>query len=355
MCQIYRSLLLTTIVALGSALGLAASPAAADRPPPPATSDCVVRPRKSVSPDVLLLGETATVTLGFDVDCTVEEAPVHVVLVLDSSASIDSESLTQLQAAARHFIRGLLLPELPTARIGIVSFGHGARTLCPLTRDLAKLEICLKRLRPKGDSGTDRGLTQGLSLLMRARETTASRRNPYEIMVLIGNGRSDHGCRAVQAVTRRIQEAEVLRISVCIDDDCASSCMGKVASSRRDFIQAHQADRFVSMFQPGPYCPIYEVLRRLDLVDRLSPDVALVVDSAVPAAALSPDGRTLSWSFADLPREGVTVSYRIRPLATGTLSTSMQTTATFVDHRALPGTVDFPLSWLTVLAPAHRP
>ena len=70
MRPIYRSLLLTTTVALGSALGLAASPAAADRPPPPATSDCVVRPRKSVSPDVLLLGETATVTIGFDVDCT---------------------------------------------------------------------------------------------------------------------------------------------------------------------------------------------------------------------------------------------------------------------------------------------
>ncbi len=354
MRQIYRSLLLTTIVALGSALGLAASPVAAGRPAHPAISDCVVQPRQSVSPDVLLLGETATVTLGFDIDCTVEASPVHVVLVLDSSAAMDSESLMQLKAAARHFIRGVLLPELPTARIGIVAFGHGARTLCPLTRDLAKLELCLKRLRPKGDSGIDRGLTQGLSLLMRTRETTARRRNPNEIMVLIGNGRSDPGCRAVQAVTRRIQEAGVLRISVCIDDDCASSCMGKVASSRRYFIWAQQADRFVTMFQPGPYCPCYQELRRLDLVDRLSPDMALVDDSVIPAATLSPDGRTLSWSFSDLPREGVTVSYRIRPLATGTLSISMQTTATFIDSRGLPGTVDFPLSWLTVLAPAHR-
>lgn len=355
MRQIYRSLLLTTTVAIGSALGLAASPVAAGRPLPPATSDCVVQPRKFVSPDVLLLGETATVTLGFDVDCTVEASPLHVVLVLDSSAAMDSESLTQLKAAARHFIRGVLLPELPTARIGIVAFGHGARTLCQLTRDLAKLELCLKRLRPKGDSGIDRGLTQGLGLLARARETTAGRSKPSEVMVLIGNGRSDHGCRTVQAVTRRIQEAGVLRISGCIDDDCVSSCVREVASSSRYFMWAHQADRFVSIFQPGPFCPCYQPLRRLDLVDRLASDVAWVVDSTVPPAALSSDGRTLSWSFADLPREGVTVSYRIRPLATGTLSTSMQTTATFVDNRGLPGTVDFPLSWLTVLAPALRP
>lgn len=353
----FRSLLATSMVTLAAALTLAASPAGAAPPPSPtpATSDCSVQPRRSVFPELLLAGETATVTLGLGVACPQSLSPLHLVLVLDSSASLSEEAARRITDSARRVLQQLVKVGSPPPRFGIVSFNHSARIRCPLTDDSARLDACLSHLRPSGGRAIERGLQMGLKTLQAGHALRTRRYTPIDVMILIASGNNDRGCGEAQRMARRVKDAGVLLMTLGVDRTTDVTCLRTLASSPRYHFDDVEA--LLPIFEPVHYTlrSSRRLLRRLELVETLAPGIALIEGSAAPAATLSDDGRSLSWSFAPVEDKGITVTYRVRPLAPGRLVGSSGSRADFVDSLNFPGGLDLPPAWLTVLAPTDRP
>ena len=100
-----------SLIALFSAM-LVSSPAqtASAAPAAQRESACEANPGKEAYPNVLLLGETTTITLTFNAVCAGETNPLHMVFVLDESGSMQGDPINQLQQAVKTIIRGMDLP-----------------------------------------------------------------------------------------------------------------------------------------------------------------------------------------------------------------------------------------------------
>lgn len=355
--SVHCPLLASTIVTLAIALLPAAGPAAAARPTvAPEVSDCVLTSHRSAFPELLLQGETATVALKLGVSCPETERPLHLVLVMDTSANISKESAVRMTSSADSFIRQVMNPTGDeTKRFGSVSFSQSARVQCSLTADLAKLDVCLKLPRPKGGSAIERGLAAGLKVLQAGRVPGNRRVKPNEVMVLYASGRNDRGCDEARSMARRVKDAGVLVIAASADDASDTTCLRHLASSARYFTD--RIDSFLGPFIPARPAQIANppILRHLDLVDTLTPGVTLVEGSVSPPATLSDDGRSLRWSVAPVRAPGITFTYRVRALQPGQLAVSSRTRADYIDLLDYKGVQDLPPAWLTVLAPADHP
>jgi hypothetical protein len=90
-------------------------------------STCIVTDTMTVNPDVLLLGEEITVTLGVQASCPDTPGRLDIVLVLDGSGSMQRQPTQQMKQAAAKFVRDLDLPGHPERRVGVVEFNQVAR------------------------------------------------------------------------------------------------------------------------------------------------------------------------------------------------------------------------------------
>lgn len=354
--SVHCPLLASTIVTLAIALLPAAGPVAAARPTPaPEVSDCVLDPHWSVFPELLLQGETATVALDLGVACPKTERPLHLVMVMDNSASISREVSLRMTQSARGFIQQLMLIDDEIRRIGVVSFNDSARTWCSLTDDAAKLDGCLKLPRPKGGAAIERGMLTGLTVLKDGHAAMTRRSEPNEVMILFASGHNDRGCSKARTMAKRVKDAGVLVITISADETSDAQCLRQLASSARYVFE--RLESVLPIFEPLRDTSIREerLLRHLDLVDTLTPGVTLVEGSVSPPATLSDDGRSLRWSVAPVRAPGITFTYRVRALQPGQLAVSSRTWADYIDLLDYKGVQDLPPAWLTVLAPADHP
>lgn len=355
------SLFTTSIAALAAAMLLAAGPASASpAAPTPELSDCVLQPRRTVLPDLLLQGESATITLALGGYCPPTVSTMHMVMVLDGSASVSRESSRRMNEGAKGLMHDLMQAyDDDIRRFGVVSFNSTSRTCSTLTDDLVKLDGCLARVHPDGGSAVERGLMTGLTVFRKGYAFRTRRSNPNEVMVIFTNGHFDRGCAPGRRMVQRVKDAGVLVIAVSIDETADAQCVRDLASSARYYFELNNIgdllpifDRLSDMESLGAI-----QLRQLALVDTLAPGVNLIPGSASPPATLAEDRRSLRWSFAPwrVRVPGITVTYRVRALRPGRLAIGSQARADFVDLLDYPGFLDLPPAWLTVLAPDHRP
>lgn len=354
MLRTAKTLFMSLVVLQLAAMGLAAAPVAAAPSPAratPAPSDCVVQTRRTLTPEILLQGETATVTLALTPNCPQTESSLHVVLAVDASASANSEVFRQMKEESRRLVRFLFQSESDKTRIGVVSFDRSARTWCPLTDDPAKLDACLDRLRQRDGSAIQRGLQAAYRVLQDGKSFESRRMHVVNVLVLVSAGEPERDCDKARREARRIRDAGVLMISVDIDGHVPDRCLVELASSPRYYFET--IDSLLRIFVP--VVPQWTrvsnpvVLRNLTLVDSLDEDLLLVESSAAPPAVLAPDGRSSSWSFPEVRSLGITVSYRVRAMAPGRPAIRGQ--ADFLDDLNVSGRIDVPTAWLTALAP----
>lgn len=149
-----------------------------------ATATATPRPRPIFLP--LLLRES----------CVVTERSTDVILVLDSSRSMDGPKLEASQAAAEVFIDQL---RLPRDRVALVTFDSSARLLSPLTGDAAALRSAVRALRTQPGTRIDLGLDMAQS------EVNSSRHRPgaTRTIVLLTDGVQEDRAR-VLGIGRRI-------------------------------------------------------------------------------------------------------------------------------------------------------
>lgn len=332
-------------------------PSAADD----ASDACNVEVDQTISPAVVLLGETIDVRLILRPFCGQSTGrPLHVVLVIDTSASMQGQPIMQAKAAARGFIDELDLAAHPDTKVGIVSFNNNAKTVCSLTNQNGALTGCLNSLGNAPTGGTDiaAGLSRAAQMLQKRGRTIPL---PLTAVLLLSDGTNQAGCGPVESEAGRLKRDGALLGTVCIGEDCDRICLRKIASQPRFAL-------FVP--DPGQLAAAFTRLRR-DLVDvvledatisQLLPlDLVLVGVGAPgepdPFVNSDPEaGQSLRWKVPFVARDGLTLTYRVRPTRLGEQASGSRAWAVLRRSDGGGLTVDYPQRHLLVLqAPADQP
>jgi Mg-chelatase subunit ChlD len=261
---------------------------------------------KVAAPARLNLGETATVRLTLAMACPKRQAALDVVLVLDHSASMGFlDRLVNVKRAAGVFLDGL---DPAVTRVGLVSFGTDVTGRIGLTDQFGQVRGAVEALRPAGETGIGQALNA-------AREELGRRRpEALPVAVLLTDGGNTAGPGPMLAAAGRLKDDGVRVVTVC-----AGECDKELAAVASE---------------PGYAFSVADSAALVALFQNLAADLSgtrphdLVVTDAFPAAieveagSLSPAPDQLSadeaiWRLSDLPRQGITLTYRVRPLVAG--------------------------------------
>lgn len=323
--------------------------------PTPGPSACVADATKVAFPRTVLLGETLSITLTFRARCPQTNTPLHIVLVLDASGSMAGDPSRQMKDAARTMIDRLDLNNNPGTRVGVVQFNAAATTLCELTNIAGQAKSCVGRVAAEGGTCVDCGIREGLAVLLRGRRDSQDARSIVETMLVFADGANNAGCDPVLSAARQAKAQGVIVIAVCIGAGCDAQCMRQAASSARYFFEIGNTAGLIQVFERIRRDLSAAMLRRLTLVDSLPPNMDLVPDSPIPAADVSPDGRTLTWLQYFQPAEGMTVTFKVRPREVGQHPTNVAARAEFVDSTNAVGAATYPVPFVQVLAVPGAP
>jgi uncharacterized protein YegL len=334
------------------------APSMADEP----SEACTVEVDQTISPEVILLGETTDLRLVMRPSCGQSTGrPLHVVLVIDTSASMQGQPIIQARAAARDFIDDLDLAAHPDTQVGIVSFNNSAKTVCALTNQSGKLKGCLNSLGNAPTGGTDiaAGLSRAAELLQRGRRQTSSR--PLTAVLLMSDGTNQAGCNPVETEAGKLKRDGALLGTVCIGEDCDRSCLRRIASQPRFALVVPDPSQLATGLALLRRDLVDVVLEDATITQLLPPDMVVVKVGAPgepdPSGNIDPqDGPSLRWKVPFVSRDGLTLTYRVRPTRLGEQASGTRAWAVLRRSDGSGLTVDYPQRRILVLqAPVDQP
>jgi Mg-chelatase subunit ChlD len=277
------------------------------------TPPCRVVGNKTAAPSSVPPGGETTVTLsltGLDGACLPQRQPADVVLVVDSSGSMEGQPLGDAKAAAMGF-----LDRLDPARdqSAVVSFSDTAALNQGLGAEIGPPRAAIGALTAGGGTNMADGLERGRAELAGPRHRPASR----PILVLLSDGRPTAGgdplvpAAAAKAAGMRL-------ITIGLGNDVDPELLRAVASTAGDYFFAPDSSRLDTIFQQIAGLIDGSPATDVVLVDRLSPYVTLVPGSFTgsPSPEVSADGRTLTWRLPRLGLETRIFTYRVRMTTT---------------------------------------
>lgn len=307
----------TSFVLLQAMLGWASGPTRAARAAPDAPDGCVLVSALRTDSSTILLGETLEVQLSAMDLCHLELAPVHIVLVLDASDAAAGAAGEHQIAAARRALKTLDLRNAIGLRVGVV-YGPTPDARCGLTDNAARASGCIGKVAPVFGSSWAGGLDGARELLQQAqRDVPVGDPLPREIVVLFAAGGIDD-CEPAATAARALRARTATVVTACFGPDCARACLRRLVIDVSDHLHivdddrslATRLQRFVLPTDGPPFIP------RLHVTHALPPGVAFIDEGALPPPNTIEDGR-LVWRYAFLPFDGVTVTYRVKPLSPG--------------------------------------
>jgi len=347
----------TLTMALLVVAGLMASGGGAEASPSAqgsrGASSCLAVRHKSASPPVILLGETVDITLTVTALCAGEQYPLHIVLVLDASGSMAGEPNTEMKKAARQLIKSLDMRNNPATRIGVVSFNSSANILCQLTDNASRASGCVGKVGASGGTSISSGILAGIRVLVQGRrDLEVPAEDIREVMVVLSDGSDNAGCGVVQRAAGQASGQGILVISVCVGSGCDVQCMRSIASSPRYFFEARSASQLSGVFEQIRKTFVNIILKQMTVTDNLPPNMALVPDSAQPPPnEISPSLDQLVWQQSHVPQEGLTFTFKVRPLEVGYHKTNNGAYGEFKDNKDRTGTFEFVDPYVLVLNP----
>ncbi len=356
----------STAAALAMPLG-AASPAGSDsrRATPTLGTPCVVTTTYTAAPDSLLLGESVTNTLTVRAQCPPPTPiPLHIVMVFDLSEAITRADVTATRDAAARLVdkvAGTYKPSLKVAVVEVVADRRPrpgeklALTRAPLTGDLERVKRVIHRVDRSGETDLGRGIDRALQLAVAGRKPVQTANGAWvnEVMIVFSDGPRDDDCPDVVRAARKVKAQGIIVMTVCVGDDCESRCLREAASSARYAFNVSDASRILGVFDRIRKDIKMVVLKRLVVTEALPGGMTFVADSAVPAPVeIDAGAGRLRWQENYVPEEGITITFKTRPLGPGHQPVSLGAIAEFTDNRDLSGTMPFPIPAVDVVAPA---
>lgn len=337
------------------------APSMADEP----SEACTVKVDQTISPEVVLLGETTDLRLVMRPECGQSTGrPLHVVLVIDTSASMQGQPIRAATGAARSFINDLDLAAHPDTQVGIVSFNNSAKTVCALTNQSGKLSSCLNSLGHAPTGGTDiaAGLSRAAELLQRERgPRQTSRIPPLTAVLLMSDGTNQAGCNPVETEAGKLKRDGALLGTVCMGEDCDRSCLRRIASQPRFALVVPDPSQLATGLALLRRDLVDVVLEDATITQLLPPDMVVVKVGAPgepdPSGNIDPqDGPSLRWKVPFVSRDGLTLTYRVRPTRLGEQASGTRAWAVLRRSDGSGLTVDYPQRRILVLqAPVDQP
>lgn len=322
----------------------------------------------SASPNLLLRGEEVQVRSRLHADCNGPLIPLHLVLVLDASRSMAGVPLADAKAAASQLIHDLKLSAHPKRLVGVVEFNTSARTLCRLTNQASQAIGCVSKIRASGDTAVDAGIAEGVKVLRAGTGPVEEKIQPLQVMVVLSDGRNNQGCAPVQQEAGRAKNRGIVLATVCSGPLCDTACMRSAAYSSRFYFEAAESGMLTRIFRLIAEQILEVNVRRINLFTVLGPDVAYIAGSADPAPKEEPGQDALHqwtapnqasghllWSWSSLPSTGITVTYRVRPVAPGNVTVASAVGGAFEDSFQRAGTFGAASPRLVVLEPRVLP
>lgn len=309
---------------------------------------CVITTTRRVEPLVVQLGGTVDVTLTVRASCPIELFPFHLVFVLDDSSDMAGPDGRDVRRELQRMILDMTPNERTDLRVGIVGYNTRPTVVCAPQRDRRAAVRCLQRMVARGTARSDVGLDRARAVLAAMRLQYADRDNVREVVIFVARlPRAESDCDRAQSAAARLRREGVLVLSACVGDDCDANCMLHLGTSPRYFIPWTSAGLFGrilgGLFAPSRVSWITLQLMSLDIGETLPTSVTLDRMSAQPEPSYVLPGPTrIVWRYTHIPKDGITMTYRVRADATGALTVPETGRGQFSDSKNRVGQFDVP-------------
>jgi len=252
---------------------------------------------------------------------------------MDASSSMAGEPTALMQHAASEFVDALYRPRRPRPiEVAVVEFNATSRVLSQLTADRNRIASAIHQVGASGGTRMDLGITSALDVLADGRE--ASDLIDEEI-ILLSDGGNNSGCAPVLAAATQARGEGVDVVTVCMGTGCDGQCMRQIPGPDRAwrYFEAPEMTALPTVFAEIDRLLVDTEVDEVTLTETLGDLVEFVGGSADPwpSAPSEPD-RWLVWRAHGVERDGITVTYAVRPLTAGTIALTRETRGDLVDH-----------------------
>ena len=132
-----------------------------------------------------------------------ENVPISVVLLMDTSGSMEGSPLVEAKVAALAFLN----ESRPNDAVSLVAFNDKVEVVRPFTSEMLKVRTGVHSL-------TSRGGTALYDALSKAVDLTQSAPHPRHVIVLLSDGKDEDSVAKFAAIDERIQASDVVLFSV---------------------------------------------------------------------------------------------------------------------------------------------
>jgi Mg-chelatase subunit ChlD len=323
-------------------------PAPADPVPPTDPAACLAVPHKTAGPARIPLGDEVEVTLSVDGRCPGTYDPVQLLVVLDTSRSMNFNDAV---GRARDVLSDVLARLDPrAAEVGLVTFEEGATLKAPLSRDIATTAALAVAQGATGDTH----LAPALELARQ--ELTGPRGNPAARRIVLVVTDGVYYDDPLDSAYALIGDGVEIYALVLPTYEYAPSYRDAleilVTNPRHVFVDptprqvAELADGMIRYRAP------LGLFERITVDDVVPANMRYIEGSAVPPATWDAARRVLSWTpVRAAASEVILLRYRLEPLAVGTWPTNVEATAPYRDVLGHDGRLVFPIPEVEVYGP----
>ena len=326
-------------------------------------STCTPISKSQPTSPVILSGETVTSSLHIKFRCTGRSSWLNIAIVVDPDALTSPSEVQQAKKALVQFVRRLDLGNDPYTRIGIVVASDRGMIVGDLTNDESRVLSLISRIGNDDSQNLAEGIEAAKRMLPTTPPDCLSPTND-NVLITLSSGIPWPECSPIAKAVRGAHSNGILTMAVCLQDRCLDTrCLRQeVASSSRYFFSRlgnfSEVARVIEFrrdtAEPAPNLAQPDVinitLKEVSVVDHLAEDLEYIPNSALPQAIWSADERTLTWPMFDfIPNDGITLSYRTKPLGIGRTTLSEGAEIRWLDNQGLDGFSVLPPTSVLVL------
>lgn len=313
---------------------------------------CTVRVDKTAAPGTIRLGETVTVTLEVEGTCPPRDTIADVVLVIDRSYSMRTDKLDAAKAAALDFVNGV---DLTFVQVAVVAISERPRVLQSLSSDRPTLLAAISAIAP--ETGTN--LVDAFDLA--ARELTGALARPAADKVIVfmtdGRHRSGPDISAIWPLHTAATAAGIEIYAIALGSDADRDLLRRIATDAGHFYDSPTPAELAAIYrQIAGRVLAPSLLKSARVTDRVPDNMDYVRGSGSPVEpTVSPDGKTLTWTLADVKEPGTSLHYQVRPRESGTWPTNVSADLIYTDGFDHDGSLPFPVPTVRVTNPSAGP
>lgn len=294
----------------------------------------------TVSPDTIMVGEDAVITLSLSgVECTEGGNNVDVALVIDRSGSMNDETkIEDATDAAAGFLDRMNLPQDQAA---IVSFNTSASVDASLGSDRAILDSALAEIRRSAGDGT----AIGLGITAGTDELLANQSNEQAALIILSDGRDDPTDTDPAGKAQNACTAGIQVFAVGLGGDVDDAVMQNIPCNGGTYINAPTSAELDKVYQDIADVILGPIATNVNISDTVPSGLSIASGSASNGGEQA--GPTVSWRL-DQVQNGMSVSYTVVGDEPGTYTLG-PASLSYMDCAGEMHTVDFPPQTLTVL------